>query len=195
MQHRKELEKVTRSIERALSFILEGDGDPGSIRAQLKELEVRKRDLERQLTQADPTPTLEIHPKLGELYRRKVQDLGTLLTGEASRPQAMKIVRGLIDRIEVALGEAGGKGSETRDGALASILDFAMGATNAKATADAGSCRVLMVAGEHSLQCRKFVLLAAHKSKKARIGVLPPARHSAAQLSIPLPQCDARSHF
>jgi len=86
MQHRKELEKVNRSIERALTFILEGDGDPGSIRHKLKDLEARKRDLERQLTQVDPTPTLEIHPNLGELYRRKVQELGGLLTDEASRP-------------------------------------------------------------------------------------------------------------
>ena len=150
MEHRKELEKVTRSIERALSFILGGDGDPGSIRAQLKELEVRKRDLERQLTQVDPTPTLEIHPNLGELYRRKVQELGGLLTDEASRPQAMEIIRGLIERIEVAPGQARGKANVTLYGALASILDFALGATHAKATADGGSCRVLMVAGAHS---------------------------------------------
>jgi len=54
---------------------------------------------------------------------------------------------------------------------------------------------IFMVAGAHSQQCRKFVLLAARKSKKPRIGVLPPARRSAAQLSIPLPQCNARSLF
>jgi hypothetical protein len=109
-----------------------------------------------------------------------VQELGGLLTDEASRPQAMKIVRGLIERIEVALGEAGGKGSVTHYGALASILDFAMGATHAKATADGGLCRVFMVAGAHSQQCRKFVSLACRKSKKPIIGVLPPAPHSAA---------------
>ena len=47
----KELEKVARSIDRALAFILDGDGDPGSVRAKLAELEARKRDLERQLGQ------------------------------------------------------------------------------------------------------------------------------------------------
>jgi site-specific DNA recombinase len=76
--HRKDLEKVTRSIDRALSFILEGDGDPGSIRAKLKELEARKRDLERQLTQTDPTPTLEIHPNIGELYPAQSKGIGRL---------------------------------------------------------------------------------------------------------------------
>lgn len=149
----KELEKVTRSIDRALSFILEGDGDPGSIRAKLKELEARKRDLERQLTQADPTPTLEIHPNLGELYRRKVEELGAVLSDEASRPQAMEIIRSLVQRIEVAPGGTRGKASVTLYGALASILDFAMGAQNTKATADGGLCRVLLVAGAGSEHC------------------------------------------
>jgi site-specific DNA recombinase len=145
--HRKDLEKVTRSIDRALSFILEGDGDPGSIRAKLKELEARKRDLERQLTQTDPIPTLEIHPNLGELYRRKVKELGGLLTDEASRPQAMEIIRGLIERIEVAPGDMRGKANVTLFGALASVLDFALGSTNAKATACGGFSRVFLVAG------------------------------------------------
>jgi hypothetical protein len=136
-----------RSIERALSFILEGDGDPGSIRAKLKELEARKRDLEHHLTQSDPTPTLEIHPNLGELYRRKVQELHGLLTNEASRPQAMEIIRSLVQRIEVAPGAKRGEAQVTLYGAVASVLDFALGATKAKATACGGFGRVLMVAG------------------------------------------------
>ena len=144
---RKELDKVNRSIERALTFILEGDGDPGSVRARLKGLEARKRDLERQLTQADPIPVLEFHPNLGELYSRKVQDLGFLMTNEASRPQAVEIIRSLVQRIEVAPGAKRGEAQVTLFGALASILDFAVGAQNAKATADGGFCRVLLVAG------------------------------------------------
>jgi hypothetical protein len=40
-----------------------------------------------------------------------------------------------------------GKANVTLYGALASILDFAVGATHAKATADGGLCRVFMVAG------------------------------------------------
>jgi hypothetical protein len=76
-----------------------------------------------------------------------VQELGGLLTDEASRPKAIEIIRGLIERIEVTPGQARGKANVTLYGALASILDFAMGATNAKATANGGSCRVFMVAG------------------------------------------------
>jgi site-specific DNA recombinase len=141
-EHRKDLEKVTRSIDRALSFILEGEGDPGSIRAKLKELEARRRDIERQQTEVDPTPTIEIHPHLRELYRRKVQELDGLLTDEASRPQAMEIIRGLIERIEVSPGDVRGKANGTLYSALALMLDFSMDATNAQATACGGLCRV-----------------------------------------------------
>ncbi|WP_420026542.1 recombinase family protein [Fuscovulum ytuae] len=143
----KELEKVTRSIDRALAFILEGDGDPGSIRGKLTELEARKRDLERQLSQTHPAPNLEILPNLGDLYRRKVHEMSQLLLDEACRPQAMEIVRSLVERIEVAPGAKRGQANVTLYGALASILDFALGATNAKATADGGFGRVFLVAG------------------------------------------------
>ena len=39
---------------------------------------------------------------------------------------------------------------------------------------------IFMVAGAHSLQCRKFVLAVGRKSEKPGIGGIPPARHSAA---------------
>jgi hypothetical protein len=45
------------------------------------------------------------------------------------------------------MGAVHGKANVALYGALASILDFAMGATHAKATADGGLCRVFMVAG------------------------------------------------
>ena len=66
---------------------------------------------------------------------------------EVARPQAMEIIRGLIERIEVAPGGTRGKADVTLYGALASILDFALGSKNARATANGGLGRVLMVAG------------------------------------------------
>ena len=144
---RYDLDKVTRSIDRALTFILEGDGDPGIVRQKLADLEARKRDLERALNQTDPTPKLEIHPNLGELYRRKVNDLETLLQDEDTKPQATDILRSLIQRIDISAGQTRGHAEVRIFGALASILDFALESTHAKATADGGLCRVLMVAG------------------------------------------------
>jgi DNA invertase Pin-like site-specific DNA recombinase len=147
---RKDVDKVNRSIDRALTFILEGDGDPGSVRQKLADLEARKRDLERSLNQADPTPTLEIHPNLGELYRRKVSELESLLDDEDTKPQATDILRSLIQRIEISAGQTRGHAEVRIFGALASILDFAVESTHAKATANGGFGRVLMVAGAHN---------------------------------------------
>ena len=135
---------------------------------KLADLEARKRDLERSLNQADPTPKLEIHPNLGELYRRKVNDLETLLQDEDTKPQATDILRSLIQRIDISAGPTRGHAEVRIFGALASILDFALESTNAKATADGGLFRVLIVAGAHNIQCRTFVLLARGKSKKTR---------------------------
>ena len=106
----------------------------------------RKRDLERSLNQADPTPKLKIHPNLGELYRRKVSDLETLLQDEDTKPQSTDILRSLIQRIDISAGQRRGHAEVRIFGALASILDFALESTHAKATANGGLCRVLMVA-------------------------------------------------
>jgi hypothetical protein len=145
---RKELEKVDRGIERCVAFITEGDGDPSAVRTKLAELEAHKRTLERALCNADPTPELEIHPNVAELYRRKVIDLQSVLTDETGRPQAMEIVRSMIDRIEVSAGETRGDPQVLLVGALASILGFATAGRNDKAAAVGGGVgRVLMVAG------------------------------------------------
>jgi hypothetical protein len=48
------------------------------------------------------------------------------------------------------------------------------------ATVGAGVRQVTMVAGAHSPQCRKFVLLAGRKSKEPKIGMISLTRLSAA---------------
>ena len=45
----RDLNKVNTAIRRCLTFITEGDGDPGLVRNELKVLEARKRDLEQTL--------------------------------------------------------------------------------------------------------------------------------------------------
>ena len=44
VQH--ELNKVNISMKHRVTFITEGDGDPGVVRDELRTLEARKRDLE-----------------------------------------------------------------------------------------------------------------------------------------------------
>ena len=144
----RDLAKVERGIQRCLTFITEGDGDPGSVAATLRDLEARKHDLEHQIATEPPHQTVEIHPNVGELYRRKVGELQTLLEDETTRTEAFDAIRSLIERIEVHAGAKRGQPDVILIGALAAILDFA---SAEKSASDVG--RVLVVAGAGYQRC------------------------------------------
>ncbi|WP_413717634.1 recombinase family protein [Silicimonas sp. MF1-12-2] len=143
----KELAKVQRGIDRCLAYITDGDGDPGTVRESLKELENRKRALERQLREAGSLSTVVLHPNIADHYRRKVKELQILFTDDASRQQAMEIVRSLIDHIEGCRGEKRGMPDVILVGTLANILEYACEETKKAASAEGGVGRVLLVAG------------------------------------------------
>jgi site-specific DNA recombinase len=97
----KDLQQVERGIKRCLGFIIGGDGDPGSVRDQLRLLEARRREIDADLKAQQGDMEVAIHPNLPDLYRRKVARLQQVLADEAARPQVVEIIRSLIDRIEV----------------------------------------------------------------------------------------------
>ena len=140
----KELQDVGRGIKRCLDFITGGDGDPGSVRDQLRSLEARKRDIDADLTAQQDNVEIVIHPNLPELYRKKVGRLQQALQYETTRPQVVETIRSLVDRIEILPGEARGRCEVTIVGALAQILAFAQKTT---ATSTGGGGTSLMVAG------------------------------------------------
>lgn len=141
------------SIRRCMTFITEGDGDPGIVRDELRSLEARKRDLERALSASREDSSVEVHPNIGELYAKKVGKLPVLLTDDATRPQAMDIIRSLIDRIEVTEGTERGKPDVVLIGALAAILAFTQNNTAALISENGG--RVLLVAGACNLRAHQ----------------------------------------
>ena len=120
-------------------------GEPSLVRDELRSLEGRKHDLERTLAVSHQEQEVELHPNIAELYGRKVAELQSLLTDESSRPQAMELIRAMIDRIEVHKGEERDKPQVILIGALSEILAFTQGNTTAAPNDDNG--RVLMVAG------------------------------------------------
>jgi site-specific DNA recombinase len=141
---RKEIGKADRSIARCLQFITEGDGDPGLVGGELRKLEQRKKDLERSLATNTSDRIVELHPNIPELFRRKVSELGTLLQDEHARPQAMEVIRTMVDHIEVHKGKEPRTSDVILFGALAQILEF----THKKTVAsNRDNGRVLMVAG------------------------------------------------
>ena len=145
-QVQKDLNKVNAAIKRCLTFITEGDGDPGLVRDELRNLEARKRDLERRMASSGEEGMIEVHPNIADLYRRKVMELRTLLEDETARPEAMDIIRTMIERIEVHQGPERGKPNVILVGALAQILGFSQQKTTA-APGSGGDGMVLMVAG------------------------------------------------
>ena len=146
----KELQDVERGIKRCLDFITGGDGDPGSVRDQLRSLEARKRDIDADLTAQQDNVEIVIHPNLPELYRKKVGRLQQALQYETTRPQVVEAIRSLVDRIEILPGEARGRCEVTIVGALAQILAFAQ-KTTAALTGGGGTS--LMVAGARNQRC------------------------------------------
>ena len=144
-QSHKDLNKVTASIKRCVSFITGGDGDPGIVRDELKALEARKRDLEHAIKVTYDESAVEVHPNVAELYRKKVIELQTLLSDASTRSQAMELIRSMIDHIEVHAGEDRDKPEVILVGALAQILAFTQ--QNKTAASNGSDGRVLMVAG------------------------------------------------
>jgi site-specific DNA recombinase len=89
----KELQDIERGIKRCLDFITGGDGDPGSVRDELRRFEARKREIDADLRAHQDGTEIVIHPNPAELYRKKVAELQQVLHDEATRPQAVEIIR------------------------------------------------------------------------------------------------------
>jgi site-specific DNA recombinase len=149
----RDLEQVERGIKRCLEFITGGDGDPGSVRDKLRELEGRRNEIKAELKARQGDLMVEIHPSLPDLYRRKVANLQQVLEDETTRPEAVDIIRSLIDRIEVRPGVPRGRCEVAVVGALAQILAFANQHT-ARPPSSGHDCTFLMVAGARFAQAR-----------------------------------------
>ncbi|MCB6180203.1 recombinase family protein [Rhodobacter sp. Har01] len=122
---RRQLAEVDRGISRCMEFIVSGDDTPGAVRGKLTELEARKARLTAELAGIErAAPKVTIHPNLPDLYRRRVTALATLLEDEAGRAEAVAALRGLVERIEVGVGETRGRCTVTIHGGLAGVLAF-----------------------------------------------------------------------
>jgi hypothetical protein len=119
--NRRLLQQIERGVKRCLDFITGGDGDPGSVRDQLRRLEARKREIEVDLKakQGDtdiatcPTSTEEKSPAFSKLWLTRRHALRPIQTrscgrsgpsasfgGRGTRPGHVDTIRSLIDRID-----------------------------------------------------------------------------------------------
>ena len=167
----RDLGEVERGIKRCLEFITGGDGEPGLVRDRLRQLEERRSEIIAEMKTRQGNQVVEIHPNLPDIYRRKVSNLQEVLEDETARPQAVEIIRSLIDRIEVRPGLPRGRCEVTLVGALAQILGFASQNT-AGPTSSAHGGTFLMVAGSI---CSSAYLNRATKNRLG--GLLARARN------------------
>jgi site-specific DNA recombinase len=124
VQRRREHDEVSRKLAGLIEAIADGLRAPG-LQAKLDQFETRKAELAAELEQGTPSP-VRLHPNLAELYRKKVADLETALSDPATQSEALEILRGLVERVEMRVDEDGFKIELT--GEIAHMLKLSAGA-------------------------------------------------------------------
>ena len=101
------LAALQRKIGGIMTAIEDGLYQP-SMKQRLMELENEKRSLTARLSEAaGPTP-VSVHPNLAEAYRRRVNELESLLQDPELRDEAMEAIRSMIERIDILPRDSGG---------------------------------------------------------------------------------------
>ncbi len=148
-EHRRELNAIERKIEAVLRAVEDGMYHP-TMKARLTALEARKVELGSELAAGASPTVLRVHPKLPEIYRDKVARLEAALADEATKSEAMELIRGLIDKIVLTPAEDGLKAELYGD--LAEILAFSEGAKSQHPSRAEG-CQLSVVAGARNQRC------------------------------------------
>ena len=141
----KEMKAVSRKLDGLIEAIADGLRTPG-LKARLIELEQRQQTLEEDLAHA-PAPAPRLHPGLAEIYRRKVENLHGALADPGTRDEALGLLRGLIERIELHPIENGFEIELTGEIARMVALSLTKSDTKKAAFDEKTACSVKVVAG------------------------------------------------
>jgi site-specific DNA recombinase len=117
---RQQLESIERKISGIVAAVEEGSYSP-TLGQRLTELERQQELLRARLSEAHPT-SVRLHPRLAEIYARKVEQLEISLNDPAIRGEAADVLRSLIDRIELRASSKGTSVDAMLYGDLAEIL-------------------------------------------------------------------------
>ena len=125
----KDLTDVERRLEGVLRAIENGAWN-ASLGKRLDELEGRKVDVQRQLTEAQqPAPALRLTADAASIYRAKVTDLEASLNAPEIRTEAAEALRSLIEKVVLTPDPGWPDGLRAElYGALATILTLASSA-------------------------------------------------------------------
>ena len=92
------LAKITREIDNIVTAITEGMFH-SSMKAKMDALEAQKAAYEAKLAALPAPNPVILHPGLADIYAAKVSDLAAALNDPESRPEAVEILRGVIEKI------------------------------------------------------------------------------------------------
>jgi site-specific DNA recombinase len=101
--HRRQgLQREQKDLERRIDTLLEafasGVLKSASVQAKLEALEARQVKVAKELAGLSAEP-VGLHPNLAELYRRKMAALQDLPESDATRTEAVEIIRSLVERV------------------------------------------------------------------------------------------------
>jgi site-specific DNA recombinase len=94
----REQKEVEGRIDTLLDAFASGALKGPSVQAKLEALEARQTELATEL-KATPVEPVRLHPSLADIYRQKVAKLHDLLANDATRTEAIEIIRSLIDAV------------------------------------------------------------------------------------------------
>ena len=119
----RRLAEISRQYDGLITAIAEGLRADG-LQQRLSSLEAEKMKLEATLKR--PTDGIvQLHPQLASGYRRRVAALRESLETEETRPEALEIIRSLIDRVVVHPHDDGSFEIEL-EGEIANMVDIAL---------------------------------------------------------------------
>lgn len=152
---------VKRKIDGILNAIEDGLYQP-SMKARLEELEAEKAHLTAKLDTSPALPTISVHPNMAELYRKRVEQLESLLSDPAQRDEAMELIRSMIEGIELTPRTDSGSMNASLRGDLARILSVCAAGTGNEKAPEAGlpGLSLSVVAGTGNSRERHSLMVA-----------------------------------
>ena len=94
----REVGEITRKIGRIIDAIENGD-DTQDMRDRMKTHNIRREQLTNELKEIENPTVVEMHPRLPEMYQRRIEALHEALNEEGIRHKAIQILHTLIDKI------------------------------------------------------------------------------------------------
>jgi len=117
----KALAKVERAIAGIMAAIEDGMYQP-AMKARMEDLERKKAEIVGRMTQA-PADVPDIHPNIGEIYKRKVTRLTDALADPELRSEAAEAIRSLVGEVVLMPGQKRGETQAVLRGELMGILE------------------------------------------------------------------------